>query len=337
MVKIAFFDAKPYDKTFFIQENQEFGFEIDFFEPNLNSTTLSLAAGYDVVCVFVNDQITAPVLDRLEKEGVKLIALRCSGYNNVDLEAAEGRIKVVNVPRYSPYAVAEHAVALMLCLNRKIHIAYQRTRDNNFSLQGLLGFDMFGKSVGVVGTGGIGKEAARILKGFGMEVLLYDLYPDNTFAQSLGVRYVDLETIYAKCDIITLHCPLTPQSLHMINKNSMAMMKKGVMIINTGRGGLIHSADLVEALKEHQVGSAALDVYEEESGLFFRDFSDVFIADDILARLQTFPNVLITAHQAFFTKEALEMIAKTTLHNINSFFSGKREFHEVVYQRKKNV
>ena len=328
-VKIAFFDVKSYDKQFFDQANQSFGYELEYFEVLLKPSTCNLAQGFDVVCVFVNDDLCCETIQKLHGFGVKLIAMRCAGYNNVCLKEAKGKIPVVNVPHYSPYAVAEHAVALMLALNRKVHIAYQRTRDNNFSLEGLLGFDMHGKTVGIIGLGGIGKVAAKILKGFGMKVIFYDKYPDETFAQEEGVSLVDLDTLYKQCDIITLHCPLTPLDVHMINKESFAKMKEGVMIVNTSRGALINAAELIDALKERRVGACGLDVYEEESSIFFEDLSGTFIPDDFLARLQTFPNVLITSHQAFFTREALEAISKTTLENIKEYSENKPLTNEV--------
>lgn len=328
-LRIAFFDTKPYDRTYFDQENRSFGFEIEYVEARLRASTVNLTKGFDVVCVFVNDELTEEVIDKLVENGIKLIALRCAGYNNVCLRAAKGKIAVVNVPRYSPYAVAEHAVALMLTLNRKIHIASQRTRDNNFSLQGLLGFDMHGKTVGVIGLGAIGKEVAKILKGFGMRVLYYDKYPDEAFAHVVGITLVDVTTLYEECDIITLHCPLTPDNIHMVDKRAFSRMKDGVMFINTSRGRLVNAVDLIAALKSRKVGATGLDVYEEESSVFFEDLSGTFIADDVLARLQTFPNVIITSHQAFFTKEALQAIAETTLKNIEEHVQGKSLSHEV--------
>lgn len=325
--KIAFFDTKPYDKEFFDEANRAFGFEIKYFEPHLTPDTAILTRGQTVVCAFVNDKITKDVIDELYKQGVKLIALRCAGYNNVDLKAATGKIRIVRVPSYSPAAVAEHAVGLMLCLNRKIHRAYSRIRENNFSIVGLLGFDMQGKTVGVIGCGQIGKVIVKILKGFGTEILAYDI--DRSQVEKAGARYADLKTLYKESDIITLHCPLTPENFHMINRGSIAQMKEGVMLINTGRGALIDTADLIEGLKSQKIGAAGLDVYEEESAYFYEDFSGSFIPDDELARLQTFPNVLITAHQGFFTKEALYNIAHTTLQNIRAFQEDKSLDNEV--------
>ena len=328
-MRIAFFDTKPYDKRFSDQANQAFGYEIEYFETNLKPSTCNLAQGFDVVCAFVNDDLCCETIKKLNAIEVKLIAMRCAGYNNVCLRETKDAIPVVNVPRYSPYAVAEHAVALMLSLNRKIHIAHQRTRDNNFSLVGLLGFDMHGKTAGIIGLGGIGKEVAKILKGFGMNVLFYDKFPDEKFAKHHGISLVDLHTLYKESDIITLHCPLTPHDVHMIDHRAFAKMKDGVMIVNTSRGALINAADLVDALKSRRVGSCGLDVYEEENSVFFEDLSGTFIADDVLARLQTFPNVLITSHQAFFTREALEAISHTTLENIKEFKENKKLTNEV--------
>lgn len=326
-MKIAFFDTKPYDKEFFNAANASFGFEIKYFESHLTSDTSVLAQGHSAVCVFVNDKITAGVIDNLCQQGIGLIALRCAGYNNVDLNAAHQKVKVVRVPRYSPHAVAEHAVGMMLCLNRQIHRAYWRIRENNFSIIGLLGFDMHGKTAGIVGCGQIGSAIVRILKGFGMKVLGHDI--DRSQVEKSGCLYADLPTLYKESDVITLHCPLTPESLHMINCDSIAQMKEGVMLINTGRGGLIDTTALIAALKSKKIGAAGLDVYEEENKYFYEDLSLSFISDDILARLQTFPNVLITSHQAFFTKEAMQNIALTTLENIKAYCEGKPLSNEV--------
>jgi len=323
-VKIAFFDAKPYEKPFFDAENAARGFSIRYREARLGEDTAALASGYDVVCAFVSDDLSAPVIRLLKDAGVKLIAMRCAGINNVDIPAAaECGIPVVRVPDYSPHAVAEHAVALMLALNRKIHKAYSRTREGNFAIGGLMGFDMVGKVAAIIGTGKIGKVAARILRGFGMEVLLYDLYPDEAFAREIGARYASLGELHGKADIISLHCPLTPETHHIINAECLAATKPGVMIINTGRGGLIDTKALIDALKAGQVGSAGLDVYEEEGDFFFGDHSTDVLTDDVLARLLTFSNVLVTAHQAFFTKEAMEAIARITMEGIADFAAGK--------------
>lgn len=323
--KIAFFDAKSYDKESFEAENKKHGFEICYLEMHLKKETAILAQGFSVVCPFVNDILSAPVIEALYDYGVRLTALRSAGYNHVDLKAAKGKLRVVRVPRYSPYAVAEHAVGMMLSLNRKLHRAYFRTRDNNFSISGLMGFDMHGKTAGVIGSGYIGKEVTRILKGFGMNVLVYDI--DRNQVKD-GI-FTDLDTLYQKSDIITLHCPLMADNKHMINKSALEKMKDGVMLINTGRGGLIDTPALIEGLKAKKIGAAGLDVYEEESAFFYEDFSFSFISDDTLARLLTFPNVLITSHQAFFTKEALQNIAATTLNNIEEFISGKPLTNEI--------
>ena len=330
-INLAFFDAKPYDIESFERNNRGYGIKIHFYPNHLTADTVALTSGYQSVCVFVNDVIDAPVIRALDEKGVKLIALRSAGYNNIDLKESFGKIHVVRVPAYSPYAVAEHAVALMLSLNRKIHKAYWRTRDNNFAINGLLGFDMYGKTAGVIGTGKIGKVTIGILKGFGMRILAYDVYPDKSYAEQNGFSYVDLDTVYRESDIITLHCPLTPDNVHMINRESIAKMKDGVMIINTGRGKLIHTKDLISGLKSHRIGSAGLDVYEEEGDYFFEDFSAEAISDDVLARLTTFPNVLVTAHQAFFTKEALDNIARTTLDNIRLYLEEDKLPNEICY------
>lgn len=288
-----------------------------------------LTQGADVVCVFVNDTVDADVIKAMAENGVKLLALRCAGYNNVDLEAAKGRLTVVRVPAYSPYAVAEYTVALMLSLNRKIPRASWRTRDGNFSLHGLMGFDMHGKTVGVIGTGKIAKILIGILRGFGMKILAYDLYPDYKFAEETGMTYTTLDELYHRSDIITLHCPLTAETKYMINEDSISKMKDGVMIVNTGRGQLIHTNALIEGLKNKKVGYAGLDVYEEENEYFYEDKSDKIIDDDTLARLLSFNNVIVTSHQAFFTKEALRNIANTTLQNIKDFEEGKPLVNEV--------
>jgi D-lactate dehydrogenase len=327
--KIAFFDTKSYDKTFFLEKNQQYGFEIKFYKSHLNKDNAILAKGADVVCIFVNAEVDANVIDILVENGVKLSALRCAGYNNVDLKAAKNRIKVVRVPAYSPHSIAEYTLALMLTLNRKIHRAYNRTREGNFALEGLMGFEMIGKTAGIIGTGKIGKIVAQILKSMGINVLAYDLYPDMEFAEKNGIRYASLDELYQNSDIISLHCPLTKETEYLINEDSIAKMKEGVMIINTGRGKLINTKDLIDGLKNKKIGSAGLDVYEEESDYFYEDHSDIVIDDDILARLLTFNNVIVTSHQAFFTKEALSEIARITLQNIQDFFDGKPLVNEV--------
>ena len=331
-ISIALFDAKPYDREFFDASNGEYGYSIRYINNHLNEETADLARGYDAICAFVNDDINATVIDALHEYGIKLIALRSAGYNNVDFEAAFGKVHVVRVPDYSPYAVAEHAAALMLSLNRKIHRAFNRTRDLNFNIDGLLGWDIHGKTAGVIGTGKIGREMIRILKGFGMNVLAYDVYSDMEYAEKAGFKYVDLETLYHESDLITLHCPLTKETYHMINADSLALMKDGVMIINTSRGHLIDTVTLIDALKTRKIGAAGLDVYEEESAYFFEDYSTRIISDDVLARLLTFPNVLVTSHQGFFTREALVNIAHVTLQNVADFFAGHELKNEICYQ-----
>ncbi len=330
--KIFFFDAKPYDQEFFDQTNRQFGYAIKYFNGHLNHDTAHLAAGHDVVCGFVNDVIDQATIAQLKREGIKLIALRSAGYNNVDLKAAYNNLHVVCVPVYSPYAVAEHAVALMLSLNRKIHKAYSRTRDGNFSLNGLLGFDMHGKTAGIFGTGRIGRCLIDILKGFGMNILAFDKKPDETYAREKGIRFVSQDEIFRHSDIISLNCPLTPETQYIINVESIAKMKDGVMIINAGRGKLIKTEALINGLKSRKIGAAGLDVYEEESGYFFEDFSSYMINDDVLARLLTFPNVLITSHQGFFTREAMTNIAQTTMENIREYFTGGYLKNEVCYR-----
>jgi D-lactate dehydrogenase len=330
--KIAFFDAKPYDRRSFDLANQAHGYEITYFETKLHAATVELAHGFDAVCAFVNDTLDKPVLDYLAEHGIGIVALRCAGYNNVDFEAAFGRIHAVRVPAYSPYAVAEHATALVLTLNRKIHKAYNRVREGNFAIQGLVGFDMHGKTAGVVGTGTIGRSLISILQGFGMKVLAYDPFPNEEYARERGITYVDLPELYRQADIISLHCPLTPETKYMINATSIQTLKDGVMIINTGRGGLIDTKALINGLKSGKIGSAGLDVYEEESDYFFEDRSEELIADDVLARLLTFPNVLITSHQAFLTEDALKNIADTTLNNLKDYFEENKLSNEICYQ-----
>lgn len=332
MPKIAFFDTKPYDKEFFDRENQEYGYEIKYFKNRLNPDTAILAKGYDVVCAFVNDDLGKETLDILDDHGTKMIAMRCAGYNNVDMKSAYKRIHIARVPAYSPHAVAEHALALMLTLNRKTHKAYYRTRDGNFTISGFMGFDLSGKTAGVIGTGKIGKIMAEILLGLNMHVLLYDVYPDQEYAKQKGMEYVELDDLYKRSDIITLHCPLTKDTFHMINEESIEKMKNKVMIINTSRGHIIDTSALVEALKNKKVGSAGLDVYEEESEYFFEDLSNTIIEDDVLARLLSFNNVLVTSHQGFFTEEAVTNIAKTTFFNISQFEKGVQMDNEICYQ-----
>ena len=328
--KIAFFGAKPYDIASFDKVNEKYNYDIRYYKGHLNPNNVVLTQDTDVVCIFVNDTADAAVIDAMVDNGVKLLALRCAGFNNVDLKAAKGKLPVVRVPAYSPYAVAEYSLALMLSLNRKIHRAYWRTRDGNFSLNGLMGFDMHGKTIGIIGTGKIARILIRLLKGFGMRILAYDLYPDMKFAGEEGISYVSLDELYRESDIISLHCPLTDQTKYMIDKDSIDKMKEGVMIINTGRGQLINTNDLIEGLKEKKIAAAGLDVYEEEGEYFYEDQSDKIIDDDVLARLLSFNNVIVTSHQAFFTKEALHNIAETTLQNIEDFRCHRPLVNEVI-------
>ena len=293
--KIAFFGAKPYDIASFDKVNEKYNYDIRYYKGHLNPNNVVLTQDTDVVCIFVNDTADAAVIDAMVDNGVKLLALRCAGFNNVDLKAAKGKLPVVRVPAYSPYAVAEYSLALMLSLNRKIHRAYWRTRDGNFSLNGLMGFDMHGKTIGIIGTGKIARILIRLLKGFGMRILAYDLYPDMKFAGEEGISYVSLDELYRESDIISLHCPLTDQTKYMIDKDSIDKMKEGVMIINTGRGQLINTNDLIEGLKEKKIAAAGLDVYEEEGEYFYEDKSDKIIDDDVLARLLSFNNVIVTS------------------------------------------
>lgn len=324
------FGTQPYDRESFDRIKPAYGLDICYHRSHLNANNAVLAQGADAVCVFVNDAVDAETIRQLAALGVKLIALRCAGFNNVDLKAAARyRIPVVRVPSYSPHAVAEHAVALMLALNRKVHRAYWRTRDGNFSLHGLLGFDMYGKTAGIVGTGKIARELIGILKGFGMEVLAYDIYPDEAYAAGAGVVYVPLDELYRRADIISLHCPLTDGTRYMIGDVAISHMKPGVMLINTGRGQLIHTEALIDGLKEKKIGSAGLDVYEEEAAYFYEDTSDRIMDDDVLARLLSFNNVIVTSHQGFFTREALDNIARTTMQNISDFADHKKLTNEV--------
>ncbi|MCH8552356.1 MAG: 2-hydroxyacid dehydrogenase [Natronospirillum sp.] len=321
-MKVAVFSAKRYDETHLRDFNREHDHELTFFEPRLNVKTAPLASGHDAVCCFVNDILDAPVLELLAQMGVRLVAMRCAGFNNVDLVAA-GRlgIEVVRVPEYSPHAVAEHAVALILDLNRNIHRAFNRVREHDYSLDGLLGFDLYGKTVGVVGTGKIGATFARLMVGFGCRVLAYDprVNPDVT---DMGAEYVSLERLWAESDVISLHCPLMEATHHIVDDAAIAQMKRGVMLINTSRGALVDTRAVIDGLKRGDIGYLGLDVYEEEADLFFEDFSNHVLQDDVFARLLTFPNVIITGHQAFFTREALDAIASVTLTNISAFEQG---------------
>ncbi len=322
-MKIAVFNTKSYDKQFLTKANAGHGHDLTFFEVHLNTNTCKLAYGFEAVCAFVNDDLNQEVLKLLANEGVRLIVLRSAGFNNVDVQAASALgIAIARVPAYSPHGVAEHAVALMLALNRKIYRTYNRIREANFSLEGLLGFEMYGKTAGVVGTGQIGILTARILKGFGCRVLAYDVI-HNPLAKEYGIEYVGLDQIYAQSDIITLHVPLMPSTRHMIDANAVSKMKKGVMLINTSRGALVDTQSVINGLKSGKIGYLGLDVYEEEGDLFFEDLSGQVIQDDIFMRLITFPNVVITGHQAFFTDTALKNIAQTTLQNVTDFASGK--------------
>lgn len=327
-MKIAFFDTKPYDKESFGVYEGENGFEFKFFETKLTEDTVGLARGFDAVCVFVNDTVDEPVIDKLYEYGVKMIALRCAGYNNVDVKRCFGKIHVCRVPAYSPYAVAEHAAALLLTSVRRIHKAYNRTKDYNFSLSGLTGFDLHGKTVGVVGTGKIGKVFINICRGFGMNVIAYDKYPDETG----DINYVSLDEVYKKSDIISFHCPLLEDTYHMIGEKEIEKLKKGVVIINTSRGALIDAHALLEGIKSRKIGAACLDVYEEESDIFFEDFSGHIMDDEVMARLISMPNVIVTSHQAFLTKEALGNIAKTTVDNITELSENGFCTNELCYR-----
>ena len=322
-MKVAVFSTKSYDRQFLITANYDHEHELVFFEPRLSQETAPLAKNFPVVCGFVNDQFDAHTLEILANHSTRLIALRAAGFNNVDLKAAAKLgLAIVRVPAYSPYAVAEHTIGLILTLNRKIHRAHNRVREGNFSLDGLLGFDLHKRTVGIVGTGKIGQIVAQILKGFGCRLLAYDVNR-NQACEELGVTYVDLPKLFSESDLITLHCPLTPQTHHLVNADAIAQMKQGMMLINTSRGALINTKDVIAGLKSQKIGSLALDVYEQESDLFFEDLSNEIIQDDLFERLLTFPNVLITAHQAFFTKEAMQNIAETTLSNITDYQEGR--------------
>lgn len=328
--KIAFFDTKPYDREYFDPLIPRYPFSVKFFRERLGPDTVALADGCGGVCVFVNDRVDAQAADALFRQGVRLIALRSAGYNNVDLAALKGRLPVVRVPAYSPHAVAEYAVTLLLTLNRKTHKAYSRIRDGNFSLTGLDGFDLYGKTAGIIGTGQIGRITAEICRGFGMAVAAFDPFPNAEWAAKHGICYTDLHDLMGKADVVSLHCPLTPENRRLVNRETLALMKPGAIIINTGRGGLIDTRALIAALKAKRLGGAGLDVYEEEEGYFFEDHSGEVIQDDVLARLTTFPNVLITSHQAFFTREALSAIAETTLENFRLFFERGELPNEII-------
>lgn len=324
-MKIAFFDTKNYDVAGFEEYGGKHGMKFKFYETKLNADTADLAKGCEAVCVFVNDTVDAAVIDRLCELGVRIIALRCAGYNNVDIDYAKDRITVVRVPAYSPYAVAEHAMALLLTSIRRIHKAYIRTRDFNFSLNGLTGFDLHGKTVGVVGTGKIGRIFIDICRGFGMKIIAYDKFP----AKDSGIDYVELDELFSRSDIISFHCPLTEDTYHLISRETVGQLKKGVVLLNTSRGALIDAEALLEGIKSRQIGAACLDVYEEEGDVFFNDFSGHIIADDVLARLISMPNVIVTSHQAFLTEEALNNIAETTVANLLAFSNGEKSGNEL--------
>ncbi len=326
MEKIAFFDTKPYDRIYFDKLNKNF--EIEYFESRLRPESARLAEGCRAVCAFVNDDISAKTVQTLANLGVEVIAMRCAGYNNVALKEAQGKMKVVRVPAYSPYAVAEHAMGMILMLNRKLHKAYIRTRDFNFSLNGLIGFDLHGKTAGVIGTGKIGRAFIDICRGFGMEVIANDPFP----AENSGINYVSREEIFQRSDIISLHCPLTEDTKYIINAQALSLMKPETLIVNTSRGKLIDSEALLTALNEKRIGGAALDVYEEETDLFFEDNSDRIVTDEILSLLVSRPNVLITSHQAFLTREALQSIAEITLQNLQDYFAGRELKYEIKYK-----
>ncbi len=328
MKKITYYDTKPYDRLWADVLAKEYGYSIKYLESKLNADTAALARGSDAVCVFVNDTVDKGAIETLSDLGVCVLALRSAGYNNVDFKAAYQKLHIVRVPAYSPYAVAEHAMALLLALNRNIPRAHNRTRDFNFSIRGLTGFDLHGKTAGVIGTGRIGCVFMDICRGFGMNVIAYDAYP----AEGQGINYVPLDELIRQSDVISLHCPLTSETFHMIGGAALKNIKRGAYIINTSRGALIDSAELIEAIKDGRVGGAGLDVYEEESELFFEDCSDKIIMDDVLARLVTMPNVLITSHQAFLTNEALQNIARATFDNLNEFFETGTSRNEICYQ-----
>ncbi|CDD92121.1 d-isomer specific 2-hydroxyacid dehydrogenase NAD-binding [Coprobacillus sp. CAG:826] len=327
MKKIAFFDTKPYDKEVFDEENTHY--EMVYFESKLNEKTARLAQGFDCVCAFVNDDINQKVIDTLYENGIRLIALRSAGYNNVDLKAAQDKITIVRVPSYSPHSIAEHAFSLLQTLNRKIHRAYIRTRDFNFSLVGMNGIVLYQKTIGIVGVGAIGRAMIQIAKGYGMRVVCFDPHPD----ESLGVEFVDLDTLFKESDVISLHCPLTKATYHMINKESIAKMKKGVYFINTSRGALVDTASLLDALNEGKIRGAGLDVYEEEEDLFFEDKSLTIVKDNILSLLISRPNVIVTSHQAFLTDESLTQIARTTFDNLDQYFAHQPLENEIRYQK----
>jgi D-lactate dehydrogenase len=334
-MKIAFFDSKSYDIESFMKYKDKYSYKFKFYETKLNEDTVDLAKGFDVVCIFVNDTVNKYVIDKLYEFKVKVIALRCAGFNNVDMKYAFGKIHVLRVPQYSPYAVAEHAMALLLTSIRRIHKSYIRTKDFNFSLSGLTGFDLYNKTIGVIGTGKIGQVFIDICKGFKMNVLGYDKFPNKELEEKGIMKYVSLDELFIKSDIISLHCPLTEETYHIINSESIEKCKKGVVIINTSRGGLIDTEALINGIKSRKIGAACLDVYEEEADFFFEDYSNHIVEDDLLARLISLPNVIVTSHQAFLTKEALENIAETTINNIKEFFETNHCENELCYKYDK--
>lgn len=328
-MKVTFFSTQPYDRVFFDKHNSEATLSIEYLDPLLNEQTVLLVHDSQAICVFVNDKATRSVIEKLAKAGVKIIALRCAGFNNVDLVAAkENGIKVVRVPAYSPHAVAEHAVAMILTLNRKLHKAYNRVREQNFSLTGLMGFDLYGKTIGVIGTGNIGRVFANIMLGFGCKVIAYDVVQDSSLSKA-GVTYVELDEVFSQSDILSLHCPLNDKTRYLIDTKGLSVMRRGAMLINTSRGGLINTTSVIRALKSGQLGALGIDVYEQEESLFFRDLSGQILEDDIIGRLVSFHNVLITAHQGFFTQEALDQIASTTLDSLKAFSSGIPLINEI--------
>jgi len=331
-LKIAFYDAKPYDMDSFRRVSDAYPVTIKYYDTKLNEDTAELARGFDAVCVFVNDTVNAAVIDKLYEEGVRVLALRCAGFNHVDMKHAYGKLHVMHVPAYSPYAVAEHAMALLLTSVRRIHKAYIRSRDFNFSLQNLTGFDLHGKTVGVIGTGRIGRVFIEICRGFGMKVLAYDKFPAEGLADGENIRYVELDELFAKSDIISLHCPLTDETYHIIDEDALNRCKTGVVLLNTSRGALVDAEALLAGIKSRKVGAACLDVYEEESDLFFEDNSGHILEDDTLARLISMPNVIVTSHQAFLTQEALDSIAETTMENLREWEARGVSKNELCYR-----
>ena len=329
MLRVAFFDTKPYDRIYFDALKDNYGIEIEYFESKLSPRTAVMAKNVKAVVAFVNDDVCKETIEVLKENGVEIIAMRCAGYNNVDLVAAKDVMTIVRVPEYSPHAVAEHTLALLLTLVRKTHKAYIRTRDFNFSLSGFVGFDLYGKTLGAIGTGKIGRAFIDICKGMGMNVIAYDPYPTQGY-----IEYVSLEELFQRSDIISLHCPLTNETYHMINDYSIRLMKDNVFILNTSRGALIDTESLIDGIRNGKIGGAGLDVYEEESEFFYEDLSESILKDDLLSRLIMMPNVLITSHQAFLTHEALRKIAEITLENIRSWFDGKEIENEIVAKKK---